>query len=228
MKHIVIGDIHGRDTWQRVNTKLYEKIIFLGDYVDSYTLSDFTILENLKKILTFKKKNPEKVILLLGNHDVHYLHYPRFGCSGFRTTMQPELSALLRRNADLFQVAYQKDKYLFTHAGVTNSWYGEILRSPKLLEICEEGENLADQLNLLERSTFRGTLYDVGMERGGYGYGGPLWADMKETFTDMLHGYHQIVGHTNVEEIRTVSYTGRSITYADVLTTKDQFHELDI
>jgi len=130
MKHIAIGDIHGRDSWQRVNTKLYEKVIFLGDYVDSHTLSDFTILENFKKIISLKKRNPEKVILLLGNHDVHYLHYPRFECSGFRKTMQPELSALFRRNADLFQVAYQKDNYLFTHAGVTNNWYGEILRSP--------------------------------------------------------------------------------------------------
>ena len=83
-------------------------------------------------------------------------------------------------------------------------------------------------VNLLERSTFRGHLYDIGIDRGGYGYGGPLWADMKETFTDMLHGYNQIVGHTNVEEIRTVSYTGRSITYTDVLTAREQFHELDL
>ena len=228
MKHIAIGDIHGRDSWQRVNTKLYERVIFLGDYADSYTLSDLVILENLKKIIALKKRHPEKIVLLLGNHDVHYLHYPRFECSGFRATMQPELSALFRRNAALFQIAYQKDNYLFTHAGITNNWYSEIMRSPKLLEICEEGENLADKLNLLERSAFRGTLYDVGLERGGYGYGGPLWADMKETFTDMLHGYHQIVGHTNVEDIRTISYTGRSMTYTDVFTTKEQFHELDI
>lgn len=37
MKHIAIGDLHGRDTWQQVDTKLYDKVIFLGDYADSMT-----------------------------------------------------------------------------------------------------------------------------------------------------------------------------------------------
>jgi 3',5'-cyclic AMP phosphodiesterase CpdA len=228
MKHIAIGDLHGRDNWQQINTKLYDKIIFLGDYVDSFTLSDLTILENFKKIIALKKRQPEKVVLMLGNHDAHYLHYPSFQCSGFRPTMQRDLTSLFRKNVDLFQIAYQKDNYLFTHAGVTNNWLGEIKRLPVLRKICEHEETLAGQLNSLERTTYRGTLYDAGIERGGYGYGGPLWADLKETFTDMLHGYNQVVGHTNVAEVRTVSYTGRSMTYTDVLSTKEQFYEIDI
>jgi len=228
MKHIAIGDLHGRDTWQHINTKSYDKVIFLGDYADSHTLSDLVILENLKKIIALKKRQPGKVELLLGNHDAHYLHYPRFQCSGFRPTMQRDLTTLFRKNIDLFQIAYQKDNYLFTHAGVTNNWYSEVRRLPVLLEICEQEENLAGQLNRLERTKYNGTLYDAGIERGGYGYGGPLWADLKETFTDMLHGYHQVVGHTSVEEIRTVSYTCRSMTYADVLSTREQFYEIDI
>ncbi|HZY39739.1 MAG TPA: metallophosphoesterase [Mucilaginibacter sp.] len=228
MKHIAIGDLHGRDNWQHINTKIYDKIIFLGDYVDSHTLSDLAILENLKKIIALKKRQPEKVDLLLGNHDAHYFHYPRFQCSGFRPTMQRGLTALFRNNAHIFRIAYQKGNYLFTHAGVTNNWYNEILRSPVLLEICEQEKTLAGQLNRLERTKHNGILYDAGIERGGYGYGGPLWADLKETFTDMLHGYNQVVGHTCVEEIRTVSYTGRSMTYADVLSTRQQFYELDI
>ena len=44
----------------------------------------------------------------------------------------------------------------------------------------------------------------------------------------MLQHYNQIVGHTKVEEIRTISYTNRSMTYVDVLTTKEQFYEIDI
>ena len=228
MKHIAIGDLHGRDTWQHVDTKSYDKIIFLGDYVDSEMLSDLAILDNLKKVIALKKRMPEKVELLLGNHDVHYLHYPRFKCSGFRPSMQRELTALFLKNAELFRIAYQKDSYLFTHAGVTNNWYGEVMRTPLLKEICEQEENLAGQLNRLEQTTYRGTLYDVGIERGGYGYGGPLWADLKETFTDMLHDYNQIVGHTRVDEIRTISYGGRSMTYTDVLTTMEQFYEIDI
>jgi len=228
MKHLTIGDLHGRDTWQQVNTKSYDKIIFLGDYVDSPTLSDPVILENLKKIVALKKRQPEKIELLLGNHDAYYLHYPHYKCSGFRPSMQRDLTMLFRKNADLFRIAYQKDNYLFTHAGVTNNWYGEVMRLPVWQEICEQEETLAGQLNRLEHTTYRGTLYDAGIERGGSGYGGPLWADLKETFNDMLHGYRQVVGHTRVEEIRTISYAGRSMTYADVLSTKEQFYELDI
>jgi hypothetical protein len=102
------------------------------------------------------------------------------------------------------------------------------MRLPVLQQICEQEGTLAGQLNRLEKTTYRASLYDAGIERGGFGYGGPLWADLKETFSDMLHGYYQVVGHTCVEEIRTVSYTGRSMTYADVLTVKEQFYEIDI
>ena len=174
MKHIVIGDIHGRDAWKNVSTKAFDKIVFIGDYVDSTSLSDLAILENLKKIIALKKRHPEKVVLLLGNHDIHYLHYPHFQCSRFRPSMQGDLTALFRKNAGLFQVAYQKDNYLFTHAGVTNNWYDELMRTPVLKEICDQEENIAAQLNSLERTKHRGFLYQAGFERGGFGCGGPL------------------------------------------------------
>lgn len=41
MKIRVIGDLHGRDWWKRkVETGDSDLNIFLGDYVDSYTVSD--------------------------------------------------------------------------------------------------------------------------------------------------------------------------------------------
>ena len=228
MRHIVIGDIHGRDNWRHINIKLFDKIIFLGDYVDSKILSDLIIYENLKDIIALKKQLPEKVVLLLGNHDAYYFHYPHFKCSDFRPSMQKDLTNLFRKNADLFQIAYQKGKCLFTHAGITNSWYKEVTRLPEFSKIREQENTLADQLNRLERTNYRETLYDVGIERGGMGYGGPLWADIKETFSDTLTGYLQMVGHTRVEEIRTISYQDRSITYCDVLSTREQFYQIDI
>src|ERR1700748_3612517 len=151
MRHIVIGDTHGRDNWKKINIKLYDKVIFIGDYVDSPELSDLTILENLKQIIALKKRQPDKIVLLLGNHDVHYLHYPRFECSGFRKTMQRDLTTLFCKNADLFQIAYQKDNHLFTHAGVTNSWYNEVIRAPLFKKILDEQPDLAGGLNMLER-----------------------------------------------------------------------------
>ena len=48
MKIRVIGDLHGRDWWKRkVKTGDSDLNIFLGDYVDSYIVSDEGIINNL-------------------------------------------------------------------------------------------------------------------------------------------------------------------------------------
>jgi 3',5'-cyclic AMP phosphodiesterase CpdA len=228
MKHLIIGDLHGRDCWQDINTRKYDKIVFLGDYVDSFEKSDFAILENLKKIVRLKKRQPDKIILLLGNHDVQYLHFPRHQIDGFRPSMQRDLTALFNNNRALFQMAYQRGNYIFTHAGITNSWYNEFLRLPSLDALREEGDTIADLINKVEATTLRYLLYATSIYRGGYSNGGFLWADQKETAIDMLHGHHQVVGHTRVPEAQTISFSGRSVTYIDVLDHLTYFHELNI
>ncbi|MES2063447.1 MAG: metallophosphoesterase [Bacteroidota bacterium] len=228
MKHIVIGDIHGRDNWQEINIRNYDKVVFIGDYVDSHTLSDFAILENFKKIISLKKRHPEKVVLLLGNHDVHYLHYPAYQCSGFRDSMQRGLTYLYNKDRHLFQMAYQYRKYLFTHAGITNSWYDEFLRLPILDDLREEKDTIADLINKVETTTQRYLLYATSIYRGGDSNGSFLWADYKETSVDMLENFHQVVGHTQVPDIHTIAYTKKSVTYIDVLHGQNKFCELDI
>ena len=130
MKHLVIGDLHGKDCWQDININACDKVIFLGDYVDHWSLPDHIITQNLLEIIELKKKHPEKVELLLGNHDVQYLHYPDFLCSGFRPQMQRKLTAIFDSNRHLFNIAYQRDLHLFSHAGVTNAWYAEFWNCP--------------------------------------------------------------------------------------------------
>jgi UDP-2,3-diacylglucosamine pyrophosphatase LpxH len=228
MRHIIIGDLHGRDCWQQIDIRKFDKVVFLGDYVDSFVKSDQDILENLKKIIRLKKRRPEKVVLLLGNHDVQYLHFPRYLCSGFRPSMQPALSALFNKNRSLFQMAYQHGSHIFTHAGITNAWYDEFLRLPILAQIREENDTVAGLINKVESSTQRYLLYATSIYRGGYSNGSFLWADVKETIVDMLHGYHQVVGHTQVDQVQTISFTDRSVTYINVLASQIYFHEFDI
>jgi hypothetical protein len=227
MKHIIIGDLHGRDTWREVSVKKYDKVVFLGDYVDSFTISNLAIYENLKDIIRLKKRNPNKIVLLLGNHDIQYLYFPRYQCSGFRPTMQNQLTSLFNNNKDLFQIAYQKGNYLFSHAGITNSWYNEFLRLPILEKIKDENDTLADLLNKVDQTAQRYILHTAGYFRGGEGNGGITWADKKETTIDMLKGYHQVVGHTIVDQVESVKYTDRSVTYIDVLDKLSYFHEVD-
>lgn len=227
MKHIIIGDIHGRDCWREVNVKNYDKVIFLGDYVDSFTLADSVIYQNLKDILALKKKYPNKIILLLGNHDIHYLYFPRYQCIGFRPSMQRQLTGLFFENKHLFKIAYQKENYILSHAGITNSWYNEFLKLTTLSDIKDEKDTLADLINKVDQTPQRYILHTAGFFRGGQGNGGVTWADIKETQIDMLKGYHQVVGHSKVEKIESIRYTDRSITYVDVLDHSTSFYEID-
>src|SRR5580704_9577331 len=110
MKHLVIGDLHGKDCWKDVNFNAYDKIVFIGDYVDHWNLADRVISRNLIRVIDLKKKHPDKVELLLGNHDVQYLHYPHFLCSGFRPEMQRLLTDVFNVNRHLFKVAYQRGR----------------------------------------------------------------------------------------------------------------------
>ena len=68
MRICAIGDIHGRNDWEKVDPNKYDKIIFVGDYVDSFDIPTGEILKNLENIIAFKKEYYDKVILLLGNH----------------------------------------------------------------------------------------------------------------------------------------------------------------
>lgn len=229
MKLIAIGDIHGRDVWKDINFKVFDKVIFIEDYVDSYTHSDWQVYQNLKEIIELKKENPDKVILLLGNHDIQYFFYPNYRCSGFRESSQYDLTELFLNAKNCFQIAYQIDNQLFTHAGISRTWFNQHYDSYfknlkyddlaiRLNEMCcnEEGQNV---------------LFQVGKLRGGNEkIGGIVWADKLETQFDYLFGLHQIVGHTGVGDITVFKdhSTDSSITYIDVLGEKEVFFEMTI
>lgn len=227
MKHIIIGDLHGRDLWKRVKFAQYEKVVFLGDYVDSFTRSDEVILRNLQDIIDLKKRHPKNVVLLWGNHDVQYLHFPKYRCPGFRESMQPKLTFLFQTNRELFQMAYQRRNIIFTHAGITNTWYRRFRDSVAAYKVRTPISSLADLLNDVEFSEYEEILYTYSPFRtGAKDDGGILWADYMETFHDTLNGYHQFVGHSPQDAMQHFSWRGKSITYLDVLHKQIYFHEL--
>jgi 3',5'-cyclic AMP phosphodiesterase CpdA len=227
MKHLVIGDLHGKDCWKQVKTNAYDKVIFIGDYVDHWTLPDHVITQNLLEIIELKKEHPETFELLLGNHDVQYLHYPNFLCSGFRPQMQRKLTYVFDGNRNLFNIAYQRGLHLFSHAGVTNKWYAEFLELPILEQIRDENDTMADLFNKIERTGKRDLLHRAGSSRGGWGAGGITWADKKELIDDALEGYHQVAGHTVIHDIEEHKFAGKSITLIDVLDYQTRFYEID-
>ena len=126
MDIIAMGDVHGRDLWKYV-TKVhsFDKLILLGDYFDFFDFKLKEQIRNFEEIVAFKEAYPEKVVLLIGNHDFHYMPAARAvneTYSGYQDWYSFQISYLLQEHINLLQVCYKWEYYLFTHAGVTNIW----------------------------------------------------------------------------------------------------------
>lgn len=221
MKTLSIGDLHGLNVWKTFGDipqlltapfePEYDKYIFVGDYTDSFSVSNVEILHNLKEIIDFKIKYLDHVILLWGNHDIQYLtSFQEHGCSGFRPEAYWDLHDLFIRNKHLFQLAFQYKNYLWTHAGIHKGWYK--------YQFPYKSANVADDLNKAFEKNMN-CIFDVGYSRGGLqNVGGPLWADKTETWDKPLENFHQIVGHTRIKEmIHRKIDINTSVTYIDCL-----------
>lgn len=238
LKILTIGDVHGCKNWLKfADCKILSEVpnletdfdyyVFVGDYTDSFELTNVEILDTLKKIVQFKLNYPDKVILLLGNHDLSYWYsikyMQEYNCSGNRPEAFYDLNDMFRNNGDIFQVAFQIDNYIWTHAGIHAGWYN--------VEFPYTSTKIADDLNGSFRFAEK-SLFDCSRKRGGpHRQGGPFWADKIETWTKPLKGYHQIVGHTPVPDIITHfpynKHKDTSVTYVDCMA-KDKFYVLEI
>ncbi len=230
MTILTVSDLHGRTVWKQADFSRCDRVVFLGDYTDSYDVDDETIYNNLHEIIQLKRKQPDKFVLLIGNHDAQYLHFPHYRCSGFRAWAQPALSALFAKHESLFQIAHQQGPYLFSHAGVSNRWLDRLVTQTGVDRIAITPEfDLASLLNNLHRQPLkqRNILFEVGPKRGGLDpCSGPVWADRDETRSDYLLYFHQVVGHTPTPFFKTIGDDGGSITYTDVLQTRTEFYGL--
>lgn len=209
-KILVVPDVHGRreqvdQAYKMLKEGDCSKVIFLGDFCDSFDASNTDILYCVIVAMAMKRTHPDNVVLLYGNHDFQYAFKEFAGvCSGFREGyIAQALRETFEDSRELWQVAYQTGKHLFTHAGVTNGWY---FKHHKLIEsVSEAGDCTADRLNkLLLTEEGRKALYEVGRARGGVrgSRGGPMWSDMVESIIDAFIGFEQYVGHTEIAEAR--------------------------
>ena len=213
-KIIVLGDIHGRDIWKKIiqNELDFDLVIFIGDYFDSYDIDIMTQMHNFRDIIAFRNENPDKVIMLLGNHDFHYTsgcigNYSGFNYSTFYN-MRLELDNLINNGTLL--IAHQIENLLFTHAGVTKTFCKE----QKI-----DTDNLVESLNdhlIFKPNTFN---FKVGSNNNVYGDDinqGPLWVRPNSLFEDGLDYIH-IVGHTSGKNIITKIENNRGYVIVDCI-----------
>lgn len=244
MKIFTTGDIHGQDSWkylediydlhssEEIKTPKFDKYIFLGDYTDSFNVPNNVIYSNFIDIINLKKKYPDHVVLLLGNHELHYLFdFKKYRCSGFRPEMEVDLKELLKSNIDLFQASYRVNKVIWSHAGITNWWYRT--KYEKVLDLPEYSsigftDDISLNLNLMLQHEIE-ELFIVGNSRGGYNRtGGPFWADKSELMHDPLPEYTQVVGHSPIKSVTVHILAQNSLIFCDCLHFKDEGFEIEV
>ena len=208
-KILIIPDVHGRQFWrQAVASGHYSKIIFLGDYVDPYPYEHIdgpTAMQGLVDIIAFRDSHPDQVVLLLGNHDMHYfsLHYHDVCLSDRYDSRQAETLHNLYTDGHRFKLAHEEtvgsQKYLFTHAGINQPWL------KRNLDVI--GQPDADHLNrLLLSDEGIETLGQVGLLRWGrFLTGSVVWCDSDElAVSNPLPDVYQVVGHTQQVDGRPI------------------------
>lgn len=166
----------------------YDRIVCLGDYVDDF-VPEIPATEYLERIFALKTAHPERIILLLGNHDAQYLHPNRgLTCSGYQPQLAPALTAAFQDHHELLCVAYTEEERIFTHAGIGRAYYA-VCRKKYGAETVSEVVALTNQ--------FPPEVGYISPVNGGHHpFDGPLWLRpwtyREEVFTD----YEQVVGHT--------------------------------
>lgn len=191
MKYVVIGDIHGHDSWKEIlkREKDYDKVIFLGDYLDSFTKKPEAQLRNLQDIMNLDDK---KTIRLLGNHDYHYVRdsvdvrYSGYNHTTCALCKDDLLEAIKNKKIKILHV---DRNVIFSHAGVSQYWF----------------DNVAN-VNSLEDINF--DIFDIkkldyNLLKGYDPYGdtisqSPIWIRPRSLMENPLSGYKQIVGHTHM------------------------------
>ena len=201
-KILVLGDTHGRPFWKEIIEKENpDKIIFLGDYVSTHEgISAEQQLSNLEEILTYKENNPDKVILLRGNHDTQHLGYYWAECSGWDGQVWGVMSQseFKERFLKLTQWVYIDEELetIFSHAGVSGVWMKN-----------SEIDSVHD-INSLEPSELFGfTPNYYGDCYGDSETQPPIWIRPQALCKCNVKGWDQVVGHTPV---RTIINVGKS------------------
>lgn len=188
MKILVLPDIHGRQFWKKPceNIDEYDKVIFLGDYLDPYGFEDISVedaIDNFDKILEFADQHKDKVEMLLGNHDMPYYSkkYKSFSMWHCRHSHKhcDEVRERFEERKDMFKIATAHDDVLFTHAGCTPGWLKTVFSPFEFTGL----EKLVDDLNgLLDSTKGLKYLFMVSEDRGGRDrYASCIWADVTDT-----------------------------------------------
>ena len=231
MKRIIIGDPHGRWNFvkQIYDKELPDEVVILGDYFDSFKIDVYTQRESHENIINLRKEHLKmhngRFIMLIGNHDFHYMD-EKFGrCSGWNALSASVASYPLCRDWDAeilkFIFVDEINKTIYSHAGVSMNWFNSWIKSKSLGDI-----------NTIETKAFSFTFKDGGDYFGSSSYNSPLWIrpeGLKECPYKDKEGivWSQVFGHTEPETPMHWKYNNAHFYGIDCIYKHYLIEELD-
>ena len=180
MAILVVGDIHGKVSAVEAALNTGYPVVFVGDYLDSFTNSPEDSIKCLRLVLQSQRDG--LAVALKGNHEISYMDRSQ-RCSGWNPVIQSHIDA--DPDLDLTELFdyYEAQGFFISHAGVSNI-------------------TLRDMDMTFEEYIKGGDFMQVGYRRGGWDRsGGLFWCDWRTEFVP-VEGVKQIVGHTHGVEIR--------------------------
>jgi len=243
MKTCIIPDLHGRSDWKLiVHRENPDKVIFLGDYFDSFDISGVEQIHNFKEIIEYKetaftnsgKEDQHKtdVVMLIGNHDHHYFANVGYShTSGYQKFISHNITQVIEENRHHLQMAYKMDSFLFTHAGVSPVFMDEVFGIDGW-----NADNVAEDLNELFKYKPLSFLFNSA-DYSGCGENksqSPIWIRPASLMSankvtekipnGLKNKYIQVVGHTIQNKIDVKgNSTGSRYYFVDVLPTSGEY-----
>jgi hypothetical protein len=184
-----------------------------NDFYDCYNLMNM-----LNDIISLKKNEPDKYILLTGNHTDSYI-WSKFHAATRTDYKNWELyHKFFLENLNLFNLVWTKDNCIFSHAGISEGWAKEVAVELSLtINLNNPVKSIAKYLsnvdlnNILDKKLIK-LLGNISSYRGGDSYYGSCeWADIREHMDmqkslkqkDFIpigeEGIFQVFGHTQLK-----------------------------
>jgi len=212
MRVIALGDTHGRNNWKAIAEKelaTCDKFVFIGDFFDSHDSDSngLTQIENFKEILELKKANPDKVVLLTGNHDYHYIRGVGETYSGYQAAHALVIGEIVEQaiKDGLMQMAFMVDGVFYSHAGLTKTWSAQFMGTKNINPVVDDVfiQSLNDHL-VYQPKVFMFNPGDNFSMTGDEVTQGPIWVRPFSLSKDRVEGLWFVVGHTTSRKLSIV------------------------
>lgn len=237
MKVLIIPDVHCRKFWRQAiadNVGNVNKVIFLGDYLDPYPdeidsnpqlmevksfKDSFNALNMLNDIISLKKNEPDKYVLLTGNHTDSYI-WSKFSAAT-RTDYDnwEKYHKFFSENLEYFNLVWIEDDVIFSHAGISEDWADEFLYHYMDYDtevMLEKNSPIFETVRVLKDTQLKDfnihyikAISNISYyRRGDSPYGSCEWADIREYYNNKMSGFSpvayencfQVFGHTQLKK----------------------------